>query len=98
MTAGGTLSLKTGNAMRLYGLYFSVSILGPNNVFSDTRRKHKSLGLGIQPNDDSFTRDIEDDNVAYDDMFHEDNNLDYNMFIEDLEEGSALTDQFPNGS
>ena len=74
MTAGGTLSLKTGDVMHLYGLYFSVSILGHKNVFSDQRRKHKSLDL----------RDIEDDNVAHDDMFHNDTNLDYNMFIEDM--------------
>ena len=82
MTAGETLSLKIGDVERLYGLFFSVSILSPENVFSDQRRKHKSLDL----------RDIEDDNVAHDDMFHNDTDLDYNMFIEDMEEGSALSD------
>ena len=88
MTAGGTLSLKTGDGVSFYGLFFSVSILDRDNVLSKTRREQKSLDLGYKLNEDrvdKFTVDVEDDNYANDYMFHKDNYSDYEIFIEDLE-------------
>ena len=63
----------------------------------ETQRKPKRLYLGNQLNEDrreghdNVTRKFEADNDVNNDMFPKDNLADYNMFIEDEEEGKLLT-------
>ena len=100
MAAGGTLSIKAGDPGgwgQLSGVHFSVSILKRNHVLKETQRKPKRLYLGNQLNEERdrkghehVTMKFEDDNDANNDIFPKDNYADYNMFLEDEEEGSTL--------